>query len=355
MNEIHNNTFSNTTVFLSVESKHSLPILIALSIGNVAGIIVGTTGNCLVVLVVMFNREMRSSTNLFIASLSVADFLVTGICMPIFFGYNVIAWPSWLFGDITCWMVSYLVHVSVMASTLNLLSISYDRFMFVYLPTKKVMTIKRAKCVVCLIWFVSPLLLLPSALHHKVVTVVQRGKTFDKCQENWDTEKQLHIYQMYRVVLYVLFMAQISLVYFLIGYRLKKLQLPGYQTSANKKKVLLQRLKVIKISFLVVVCFGLCWLPYVINKLLNIFPPSKVFKVPDIFVFVGNFLGLLNSCINPILYAVLNRNFSKAFKNVLRCRWNYTVEERRKRVSQPHSLQDKHTTSREGRHHDATI
>lgn len=354
MNGINNDTVTNVTEMSFVEAKHSLPVLIALSVGNIMGIVVGTTGNCLVVLVVIFNREMRSSTNLFIASLSVADFLVTGICMPIFFGYNIIAWPSWVFGDVTCWMVSYLVHVSVMASALSLLAISYDRFIFVYFPTKKFMTMRRAKCIICLIWLTSPFLLLPSALHHKVIKTVQQGTTFDKCQEKWETKKQLHAYQMYRVFFYFVFMAQISIVYFLIGFRIKKLQLPGYQTSTNRKKVFLQRLKVIKISFLVVVCFGLSWLPYVINKLLNVFPPSNTFKAPNVFVFVGNFLGLLNSCINPILYAALNRNFSKAFKNVLRCRWNYNVEERRKRVSEPHIMLEKHTTSFEGRHRDAS-
>lgn len=102
--------------------------------------------------------------------------------------------------------------------------------------------------------------------------------------------------------------------------------------------------------FLVVLCFGLSWLPYIINKLFNIFPPRKNFEIPNVFVFVGNFLGLLNSCINPILYAVLNRNFSKAFKNALRCRWNYGVEERRRRVSEPQIFNGRPSTPcQEGR------
>ena len=335
MNNTMNDSGTNPTDALDDNGGHTLFTLIALSLGNVLGIVIGTTGNLLVVLVVIFNKEMRSPTNLFIANLSAADFLVTGICMPIFFVYNVIMWPTWPFGNMTCRLVSYLVHVSVMASALNLLSISYDRFISVYFPMKRVVNINRAKIIVCLIWLLSPLLLLPSVLHHEVIETVQNGKTVKMCAEKWDTDEQKHSYQMYRVSCYFLFLAQITVVYFLIGRRLQKRQLPGFQTIENKNKLVLQKRKVTKMLFLVVLCFALSWLPYIANKLLNIFPPSKKFKASNVFVFVGNFLGLLNSCINPILYAVLNQNFLKAFRNALHCRWNYELEERRRRISEP--------------------
>lgn len=69
--------------------------------------------------------------------------------------------------------------------------------------------------------------------------------------------------------------------------------------------------------FLVVVLFVLCWLLYMINKFLNIFFLSLGYYVLDLFVFVGNFLGLLNSVVNLIVYVVFNKNFRKVFKNVL--------------------------------------
>lgn len=349
MNSTNNDSGANLTNALYDNGGHTLFTLIALSLGNVLGIILGTIGNLLVILVVVFNREMRSPTNLFIANLSAADFLVTGICMPIFFVYNVIMWPTWPFGNATCRLVSYLVHVSVMASALNLLSISYDRFVSVYYPMKRVVTINRAKIIVASIWLLSLLLLMPSMFHHEVIDTNLNGKTVKMCTEKWNTEKQKHSYQMYRVSCYFLFLVQITVVYFLIGRRLQKRQLPGFQTTENKNKLVLQKRKVTKMLFLVVMCFALSWLPYITNKLLNIFPPSKTFKTPNVFVFVGNFLGLLNSCINPVLYAVLNHNFFKAFQNAIRCRWNYGVEERRRRISEPTIFQERKIEERQER------
>lgn len=322
----------NTTTAPSA-TGNPLSVVIALSIANIVSILLGTLGNLLVIISVIINRNMRSTTNFFVASLAAADLVVTASCMPLFYIYNVLTWPDWPFGKAGCSILSYLVHMSVMASALSLLSISYDRFLSVFFPMRKFITKNRAKMLVASIWFVSPLLLLPSLLHHDVKDTIKDNKTEVMCVESWDTEQKLRSYQLYRVFFYFLFVLQISVLYFLIGFRLYTRQQPGEQTCQNKAKELLNKRKIIKMLFLVVALFTLCWLPYIINKLLNIYPPRRGFVAPTLFVSVGNFLGLLNSVANPLVYAVLNKNFRTAFKNALRCNCNYEVEQRRRTVS----------------------
>lgn len=311
-------------------SSASLSAVVGLSIANILAIFFGTLGNSLVIVSIIINRGMRSTTNIFIASLAGADVIVTSTCMPLFFVYNVLTWPAWPYGKTGCRILSFLVHMSVMASALSLLAISYDRFVSVFFPMKRFITPPRAKKIVGVIWFVSPFLLLPSLFHHDVVS---KGKKVAKCEESWSSSKALHLYQMYRISCYFLFLLQISVLYFLIGHRLYTRQQPGEQTSQSKAKDLLNKRKIIKMLFLVVALFALCWLPYMINKLLNIFPPRPGYVAPDLFVFVGNFLGLLNSVANPVVYAVLNTKFRKAFKNALRCNCNYELEDRRRNAS----------------------
>ena len=313
-------------------SDPSVMAQVGLALLYIFGITVGTTGNVLVVIAVAANRSMRTGTNFFIASLSVADLLVTALCMPPFFVYNVFTWPIWPFGRGACRTLSYLVHTSVMASALSLLCISYDRFVSVYFPLKRLQKPNKAVAILCVIWLASPLLLLASVFHHDVFTEKHGGQTFVVCKEWWPTQKQLRDYQAYRVSFYFLFVLQISVVYALIGHRLFKRQQPGVQSDKNKTRSLLHKRKVIKMLVLVIACFSLSWLPYIVNKLFAIFPPSPGFKASDMFVFVGNLLGLLNSCVNPILYAVLNRNFRTAFKNALRCKCNSDTAERRRMV-----------------------
>lgn len=331
---LENNVTNNSSE--SVQSGSSSPALtmvVGLTIANILAIFFGTLGNSLVIISIIINRGMRSTTNFFIASLAGADLIVTSTCMPLFYVYNVVKWPVWPFGSAGCRLLSYLVHMSVMASALSLLAISYDRFISVFFPMKRLITPSRAKKIVAFIWFVSPFLLLPSLLHHDTISTSYDGKEAIMCVESWSTPKALHSYQMYRISCYFLFLLQISIVYFLIGHRLYTRQQPGEQTSQSRAKDLLNKRKIIKMLFLVVALFALCWLPYIINKLLNIFPPRPDYVPPDLFVFVGNFLGLLNSVANPLVYAVLNKNFRTAFKNALRCNCNYELEERRRTVS----------------------
>ena len=310
-----------------------LVTIIGLTVANIVSILCGTLGNALVIVSVVLNKGMRSTTNFFIASLAAADLIVTSVCMPAYFVYNVLVWPTWPFGTGGCRLLSYLVHMSVMASALSLLAISYDRFLSVFFPLRRFLTKVYAKRIVAVIWFVSPLLLLPSLFHHDIIPTIHKGKKAVMCVESWSTTMKLHAYQMYRISCYFLFVLQISAAYYLIGRRLYRRQQPGEQTSQSKAKALLSKRKTIKMLFLVVAMFALCWLPYITNKLLLIFPPEPNYKPPDIFVFIGNFLGLLNSVANPLIYALLNQNFRTAFKNALRCNCNYEVEERRRAIS----------------------
>ena len=313
--------------------ENSLAVTVILTLANVVSIVGGTLGNSLVILVVVINRGMHSSTNYFISSLAAADLIVTSICMPLFFVYNVLTWPVWPFGRTACRVLSYLVHVSVMASALSLLSISYDRCLSIFFPLKRLVTLSRAKKVIALIWSVSPLLLLPSLLHHDVVSTEHAGKKAVMCVESWDTIQQLHAYQMYRVSCYFLFFVQITVVYCLIGKKVYQRKPPGIQTSQSRARRLPIKRRVVKMLFVVVMLFTLSWLPYIMNKLLGIFPPETGYKPSDVFVFTGNFLALLNSVANPVVYAVFNKNFRTAFRYAIRCKCNYEVEERRRKLN----------------------
>ena len=63
--------------------------------------VAGIVGNLMVILVVVKNLRMRSSTNLFLVNLSVADFAAILFCVPIamseFYGKDV-----WHLGEVMC-------------------------------------------------------------------------------------------------------------------------------------------------------------------------------------------------------------------------------------------------------------
>lgn len=105
-------------VWADVGLLSSLVILVAIN-----GLVVA--GNVLVILAVFSTPKLRTVTNLFIASLAVADLLLGVAVLP--FSVTVEVFQTWLFGELWC---SVWLAVDVWMSTasiLNLCVISLDR------------------------------------------------------------------------------------------------------------------------------------------------------------------------------------------------------------------------------------
>ena len=83
-------------------------------------------------LVVAANQQMRSTTNLLIINLAVADLLFIVFCVP-FTGTDYVL-PFWPFGDVWCKIVQYLIVVTAYASVYTLVLMSLDRFLAVVHP-----------------------------------------------------------------------------------------------------------------------------------------------------------------------------------------------------------------------------
>lgn len=87
--------------------------------------ILGLLGNSLVVIVVAANPGMRSTTNILIINLAVADLLFVLFCIP--FTATDFVLPYWPFGNAWCKVVQYLIIVTACASVYTLVLMSLDR------------------------------------------------------------------------------------------------------------------------------------------------------------------------------------------------------------------------------------
>ncbi|TRY78555.1 hypothetical protein TCAL_11696, partial [Tigriopus californicus] len=93
-------------VFLSVENNRSeettieLPEYIAVTSLVLCSVVlgVGVLGNLLVIIVILTNKLLRSSTNLFLLNLSVADLLVLVTCTPTSLVEIITKRDAWIMG-----------------------------------------------------------------------------------------------------------------------------------------------------------------------------------------------------------------------------------------------------------------
>ena len=123
--------------------------------------VTGFVGNGLVMLVILVNKNMRSTSNILILNLAATDLLFVIICVP--FTAVYFAYESWIFGDLFCRLYSYAHDVCVNVSAYTLVVMSIERYLAIVHPFTSV-SLRSEKnaitCVLCL-W----LLGLTSCIH----------------------------------------------------------------------------------------------------------------------------------------------------------------------------------------------
>jgi dopamine receptor D1-like len=120
-------------------------------------------GNSLVILAVIRERYLHTSTNYFVTSLAVADCLVGLVVMPFSAIYEVLS-GTWFFGTDWCDTWRSLDVLFSTASILNLCVISLDRYWAITDPFSYPMKMTRNRAVVLIaaVWICSSLISFPA-------------------------------------------------------------------------------------------------------------------------------------------------------------------------------------------------
>ncbi|KAL0101754.1 hypothetical protein PUN28_019108 [Cardiocondyla obscurior] len=292
------------------ESVHSIVVVVVPLFFGVIGIL-GLLGNSLVVVVVAANPGMRSTTNILIINLALADLLFVIFCIP--FTATDFVLPYWPFGNAWCKIVQYLIYVTAYASVYTLVLMSFDRYLAVVHPIASMSwrTENHAIQAICVAWVVILILSTPALVIH--------GEETDGTAVNQTACRILNEYNWpyfqvsFFVTSYVLPLVLICMFYMSMLMNLWR----SVRDSAESRR---GRRRVTRLVFVVVTVFAACWCPLqviLVSKSLEVFPLTMV----TIMIQIGShILAYTNSCINPILYAFLSDNFRKAFRKIIYCR-----------------------------------
>lgn len=134
--------------------------------------ITGFLGNTLVILVVLLNPQMRSTTNMLIINLAVADLLFVVTCVP----FTAIDYVSneWPLGNAWCKIVQYLIIVTALASIYTLVLMSLDRFLAVVYPisSRSLRNEQNALKAITILWLLILIVSIPVIFAHGVVVSI---------------------------------------------------------------------------------------------------------------------------------------------------------------------------------------
>ncbi|GMR53659.1 hypothetical protein PMAYCL1PPCAC_23854, partial [Pristionchus mayeri] len=172
---------------------------------------IGVAGNSLVIAVVSSTRRMRTSMNILLLNLAVADLIILLICLPTTVLTDVT--KTFWFGVLPCKGIVFVQNTGVYVSILTLTFISYERWKAVTDPLD--LAIANKKVVIPVIWLLAMILSTPEPF-----TLQIESPTFDRpnftttwgtqCRVSWSMEIEKPYQLIQTLVFYVLPLTIIS-------------------------------------------------------------------------------------------------------------------------------------------------
>ncbi|KAL2100024.1 hypothetical protein ACEWY4_004418 [Coilia grayii] len=283
----------------------------------------GLIGNILVLYLMKSKQAWKkSSINLFVTSLAVTDFQFV-LTLPFWAVENAMDF-TWLFGKAMCKIISYVTAMNMYASVFFLTAMSVTRYYSVAsaLKHKRRRLRLSARWMSVVVWISAIVAALPNAVFSTTATV----SNVELCLVKFPVRKGdapfwLGLYHAQKVLVgFLIPLGIISVCYLLL---LRFITNKNVNTSSAKR-----RSKVTRSVTIVVLSFFLCWLPnqaltaWGILIKLNVVHFSDEYYTTQAYIFpVSVCLAHSNSCLNPILYCLMRREFRKALKKLF---WQMT-------------------------------
>uniref|UniRef100_A0A8C8SDY0 Prolactin releasing hormone receptor n=1 Tax=Pelusios castaneus TaxID=367368 RepID=A0A8C8SDY0_9SAUR len=279
-------------VFQSLQLVQRLKAMIILLYAAV--VVVGMVGNCLLVYVIVRVKKMHNVTNFLIGNLALSDVAMCATCIPL------------------------TLPVTVYVSIFTLATIAVDRYIVIVHPLWHCISLQLSAYVMLFIWILSGCLALPAMAHTYYMELGQQRLTL--CEELWgEPERQQQTYALCLLLITYLFpLLAILVSYTKIYLKLKNRVIPGTITQSQADWDRARRKRTFCLLVMVVVVFGVCWLPLHTFNLIRDINISAI----DAYYFslvqlLCHWFAMSSACYNPFIYAWLHDSFREELKKLL--------------------------------------
>ncbi|KAI9532321.1 Delta-type opioid receptor [Dissostichus eleginoides] len=272
--------------------------------------VVGLLGNVLVMYGVVRYTKMKTATNIYIFNLALADALATSTLPFQSAKYLMGTWP---FGEVLCKVVIAIDYYNMFTSIFTLTMMSVDRYIAVCHPVRALdfRTPAKAKLINVCIWILSSVVGVP-VMVMAVTRMKPEGNTacelrFPNPDWYWETVLKICVF----IFAFVVPVLVITICYGLMILRLKSVRL----LSGSKEKDRNMR-RITRMVLVVVAAFIICWTPiqlFIIVKTMVKTDNTNLWVIACWHLCIA--LGYTNSSLNPVLYAFLDENFKRCFRD----------------------------------------
>ncbi|XP_042260273.1 trace amine-associated receptor 13c-like [Thunnus maccoyii] len=283
------------------------------------------TLNLLVIISISHFQQLHTPTNTLLLSLAVSDLVVGLLVMPIE-GLRYML-MCWLLGRLMCALTPYVSYCILSASLGHMVLISIDRYLAICDPllySSKV-TLTKVKICICLCWACS-------ILYNGLILLDHLGRPdrFNSCHG----ECVVVISHISGTVdLFITFVGPCTVMVVLymrvFVVAVSQMRVIQSQTAATKMRAAptakRSERKAAGTLGIVIAVFLMCFCPYYYPALAGQDTSNSLS-----YFSVLSWVMLMNSCVNPLIYALFYRWFRKAIKLILTLR-----------ILQPHSWEVK--------------
>ncbi|KAG2460587.1 delta-type opioid receptor-like [Polypterus senegalus] len=309
-NGLMSNRSANETEPIPESSYASIIIAISITALYSVVCVVGLLGNILVMYGIVRYTKMKTATNIYIFNLALADALATSTLPFQSAKYLMDTWP---FGELICKIVLSIDYYNMFTSIFTLTMMSVDRYIAVCHPVRALdfRTPVKAKIINVCVWILSSAIGVPIMIM-AVTRVSDKGNIncvlkFPDPDWYWDTVTKICVF----IFAFIVPVLVITICYGLMILRLKSVRL----LSGSKEKDRNLR-RITRMVLVVVAAFIICWTPihiFVIVKTLMEIDKKNPFVIASWHLCIA--LGYTNSSLNPVLYAFLDENFKRCFRD----------------------------------------
>ncbi len=265
--------------------------------------------NLLVIISISHFKKLHTPTNLIILSLAVADMLVGLIVMPIE-AIKLIE-TCWYFGDTFCRLFMLIMGMLLSASLSNLVLIAVDRYVAVCHPLQypQKITTTRMLIVVGLCWFFSSSYNIAIVLSIPHRTYLCYGECNIMLTFDWRVTDLIFSFLfpctlIITLNLRIFYVAQKQVKVINSLMKGGKCVMAGSVRRKSESKAALTLGIIVAIHLL-------CWIPYYILTL------TENTAIPPTIIYCLIWVLYVNSCLNPLIYALFYSWFRKSVKHIL--------------------------------------
>ncbi|XP_004715678.1 melatonin-related receptor [Echinops telfairi] len=268
-------------------------------------IVVDLIGNSMVILAVSKNKKLRNPGNIFVVSLSVADMLVAIYPYPMML--HAMAVGGWDLSQLQCQIIGFMTGLSVVGSIFNIMAIAINRYCYIChsLQYERLFSMRITCIYLVVTWFMTILAVLPNMY---VGTIQYDPRTYT-CVFSYMTNPVFAV-----TIVGVHFVLPLLIVGFCyIQIWAKVLAVRAAAAGQNPDNQLAE-VRNFLTMFVIFLLFAVCWCPVnALTVLVAVSPKGVVDKIPDWLYLAAYFIANINSCLNAVIYGLLNENFRREY------------------------------------------